>query len=56
MLAHANELINMTEKNDSGDARRILANLIVKILQMEKRLEVILKRPTEGKRMPDVDG
>ena len=50
------EVNNMTEKNESGDARRILANLIVKILNMEKRLEAILSHSKEGERPPDVDG
>ena len=50
------ELNNMVGKNDSDDPRRILVDLIVKTLQMEKRLEAVLKRSKEGEHPPDADG
>ena len=46
---------NMTEKNDSDNPRRILADLIAKTLRMEKRLEAVLRRSKEDEQPPDAD-
>ena len=45
----------MAAKKNSDDPRRILADLIVKTLRMEKRLEAILRRSQEGEQPPNAE-
>ena len=49
------EFNNMTEREDSDDPHRILAELAAKTPRMEKRLNAMLRQSKDDEQPPDVD-